>query len=190
MTSIELLKQDLDAELKLGTKMVVNWDMYIEIHKQEIIDAVGVGSQFDRDYLYGYHDKAEQYYQETFISKGSDDHISDISKMIVYTHDDVIKMMDTFHTSILNRDLCMAKLTPIELPQHPPVFSENGNELLFDEEGNLIKENQQKISDEEIEKEAIQIYSALEEEEFVAWKNGAKWYREQLRLKVDQNQKK
>jgi len=37
-----------------------------EMHKQEIIDAVGVGSQFDRDYLYGYHDKAEQYYQETF----------------------------------------------------------------------------------------------------------------------------
>ena len=66
MTSIELLKQDLDAELKLGTKMVVNWDMYIEMHKQEIIDAVGVGSQFDRGYLYGYHDKAEQYYQETF----------------------------------------------------------------------------------------------------------------------------
>jgi len=37
--------------------------------------------------------------------------------MTVYKHDDVIKMMDTFHTSILNRDLCMAKLTPIELPQ-------------------------------------------------------------------------
>ena len=35
-TSIELLKQDLDAELKLGTKMVVNWDMYIEMHKQEM----------------------------------------------------------------------------------------------------------------------------------------------------------
>ena len=36
MTSIELLKQDLDAELKLGTKMIVNWDMYIEMHKQEM----------------------------------------------------------------------------------------------------------------------------------------------------------
>jgi hypothetical protein len=43
------------------------------------------------------------------------DHISDIGKMVVYTHDDVIQMMDKFHTSILNRDLCMAKLTPIEV---------------------------------------------------------------------------
>ena len=36
------------------------------MHKEEIEDAVGVGSQFDRDYLYGYHDKAEQYYQQTY----------------------------------------------------------------------------------------------------------------------------
>lgn len=37
-----------------------------EMHKEEIKNAVGVGSQLDRDYLYGYHDKAEQYYNETF----------------------------------------------------------------------------------------------------------------------------
>jgi hypothetical protein len=63
MTSIELLKQDLDAELKLGTKMVVNWDMYIEMHKQEIIDAWedGIDSFSTRS--------AEQYYQETFKQK-------------------------------------------------------------------------------------------------------------------------
>lgn len=40
---------------------------------------------------------------------------------------------------------CLNKLIEIvgtiELFQHPPVFSENGNELLFDEEGNLIKED-------------------------------------------------
>lgn len=34
---------------------------------------------------------------------------------VVYTHKDVLNMMNTFHTSILNRDLCMAKLTPIIL---------------------------------------------------------------------------
>jgi hypothetical protein len=63
MTSIELLKQDLDAELKLGTKMVVNWDMYIEMHKQEIIDAWedGIDSFSTRS--------AEQYYNETFKQK-------------------------------------------------------------------------------------------------------------------------
>lgn len=36
--------------------------------------------------------------------------------LVIYTHDDVIKMMNTFHTSILNRDLCMTKLNPIQLP--------------------------------------------------------------------------
>ena len=39
---------------------------------------------------------------------------------------------------------CLKKLMEIvgtiELPQHPSVISENGNELLFDKEGNLIKE--------------------------------------------------
>lgn len=36
--------------------------------------------------------------------------------IIVYTHDDVLRMMGTFHTSQINIDLCMCKLTPIELP--------------------------------------------------------------------------
>ena len=35
--------------------------------------------------------------------------------MKVYTHEDVLAMMNTFHTSIINRDFCMAKLTPIEI---------------------------------------------------------------------------
>jgi hypothetical protein len=75
--------------------------------------------------------------------------------MIVYTHDDVIKMMDTFHTSILNRDLCMAKLTPIEFPK-------------------------QEIPDEEIEKQADIIDSGMHRMFFIA---GARWYREQLKQK-------
>jgi hypothetical protein len=80
MTSIELLKQDLDAELKLGTKMVVNWDMYIEMHKQEIIDArdnmqkscIELANKIN-PHLFEFNKKdGEQYYQETFGSKGSD----------------------------------------------------------------------------------------------------------------------
>jgi hypothetical protein len=66
MTSIEYLFN----ELWDTPKDKFEWNAILEqakqMHKQEIIDAVGVGSQFDRDYLYGYHDKAEQYYQETF----------------------------------------------------------------------------------------------------------------------------
>lgn len=48
-----------------------------QMHKQEIIDAIKVGSQFDRDYLYGYPYKAEQYYQETFVNEKSNDRIVD-----------------------------------------------------------------------------------------------------------------
>lgn len=42
--------------------------------------------------------------------------------LVIYTHDDVIKMMNTFHTSILNRDLCMAKLNPIQLPSDEEIL--------------------------------------------------------------------
>jgi len=78
-TSVEWLINELYVEMNLsGDGRVLDeiLEQAKEMHKQEIIDAVGVGSQFDRDYLYGYHDKAEQYYQETYVSKGSDDHIS------------------------------------------------------------------------------------------------------------------
>jgi len=64
MTSIEwLMERYLSQDHSLT---IVDFDKAKVMHKQEIIDAVGVGSQFNRDYLYGYHDKAEQYYQETF----------------------------------------------------------------------------------------------------------------------------
>jgi len=67
MTSIELLKQDLDAELKLGTKMVVNWDMYIEMHKQEIIDAFTAGEDnIDNDGCTIGRNGKETYYNEKF----------------------------------------------------------------------------------------------------------------------------
>jgi hypothetical protein len=44
--------------------------------------------------------------------------------MIIYTHEDVLKMMNTFHTSTINRDLCLAKLTPIRLPQEETLYTE------------------------------------------------------------------
>ncbi len=73
MTSIEWLIEQLKSiPLAKDKDEFTNGDIMDivnkakEMHRKEIIDAVGVGSQFDRDYLYGYHDKAEQYYQETF----------------------------------------------------------------------------------------------------------------------------
>ena len=65
-TAVELLKQDLDYEMKSGTKMVVNWDMYLEKEKEQIIDAYKEGC-FD-NILDEKTDKvrAEYYYNETF----------------------------------------------------------------------------------------------------------------------------
>lgn len=124
MNSIEWLLSELEKVNYHPTEAMI---MYAKkLHKQEIIDAYfgglngsindyseskQVGSEII-DIKYG--KGAEQYYQETFVSKGSDEilkdyHIVDTNKMI-------------------------------ELPKHPSVISENGNELLFDKEGNLIKE--------------------------------------------------
>jgi hypothetical protein len=71
-----------------------------------------------------------------------------------------------------------------QLPKHPSVISENGNELLFDKEGNLIKElPQQEISDEEIEKAAWKyVYdNKMDVNNIVHYIRACKWYREQLR---------
>jgi len=48
-TAIQLLREDIDTELKYGTKMVVNWDMYLETEKEQIKDA----------WLYGFKSSAE-----------------------------------------------------------------------------------------------------------------------------------
>ena len=65
MTSIELLKQDLDAELKLGTKMIVNWDMYIEMHKQEMTTNCSQQEISDEKIL----DAAEEH-SDSFLNRG------------------------------------------------------------------------------------------------------------------------
>jgi hypothetical protein len=50
------------------------------MHKQEILAAFTEGANDGYDGCYD--SNKEQYYQEKFVSKGSDDHISDISKMV------------------------------------------------------------------------------------------------------------
>jgi hypothetical protein len=35
-TAVQLLKESIDRELKLGTKMVVNWDMYLAMEKEQM----------------------------------------------------------------------------------------------------------------------------------------------------------
>ena len=84
MTSIEWLVKELfleDTIYRYNLKVI---QQAKEMHKQEIIDAWNGG-----DYAYFYSKETgrdfadgNDYYQETFVSKGSNDHISDISKMV------------------------------------------------------------------------------------------------------------
>jgi hypothetical protein len=84
MTAVECLKQDIDLELKHGTKMVVNWDMYLQMEKQQILDccitttqdvwisamgAFGQEINFCDEDLEEQKQEAEQYYKETFKQK-------------------------------------------------------------------------------------------------------------------------
>ena len=85
-TAVQLLKENLDEEIKLGTKMVVNWDMYLEIEKQHIITAFkqGLRSPYHQDSVLMAQEgqpqtKSEQYYSE--IAQRSDAFKAQMSMM-------------------------------------------------------------------------------------------------------------
>ena len=65
-TAIELLKQDIDSEIKLGTKLVVNWDMYLEIEKQQIKEAVLNQVTTHPRFRKIFEEQFEKYYNETY----------------------------------------------------------------------------------------------------------------------------
>ena len=78
MTSIEWLIEQIES-FGIDTKFINNGiEQAKEMHKQEIKKSYEDGKN-----LIQYKDEwGEKYYQETFVSKGSDDHISDVSKMV------------------------------------------------------------------------------------------------------------
>jgi len=67
-TAIQLLRESIDSEMKLGTKMVVNWGMYLEMEQDQIIDAHIEGQRlFDKHpHTQWTNDQAIQYYIETY----------------------------------------------------------------------------------------------------------------------------
>jgi len=78
MTSIEWLWEEIDnlipyQDINSAQQFNGLLEKAKEMHKQEIIEAYCNGND-----LIG----AEQYYQETFASKGSDEHIVDTNEMI------------------------------------------------------------------------------------------------------------
>jgi hypothetical protein len=83
MTSIEWLKEKYISQNCSLT--IIDFDIAKTMHKAEIIDAYGVGMNDGCSYMTDgktEFENREQYYQETFGSKESDDHIADISKMV------------------------------------------------------------------------------------------------------------
>ena len=70
-TAIQLLKENIDSEMKLGTKMVVNWDMYLAMEKEQIIDAyltpLSNEYWFQKDEIL--NQESEKYYNETYNDK-------------------------------------------------------------------------------------------------------------------------
>jgi hypothetical protein len=67
-TAIQLLKENIDSKMKLGTKMVVNWDMYLAMEKEQIIDAyltpLSNEYWFQKDEIL--NQESEKYYNEIY----------------------------------------------------------------------------------------------------------------------------
>jgi hypothetical protein len=74
-------------------------------------------------------------------------------------------------------------IIPQEEPKHPKVLSENGNELFFDEQGNLIKEEPKQETLEEAAERFAETYFNKDETSMrtstLSFKDGAKWQQEQ-----------
>ena len=88
MTSIEWLQSKLKIYgLSTAKKLEIHilFEQAKLLHKQEIIDAYNIGSYDMAEKEF----RPEQYYQETFVSKGSDDQVPEVRKMV---EDDVEKL--------------------------------------------------------------------------------------------------
>ena len=65
-TAVEFLVETL---AKNGILHSSDIEQAKEIEKQQVIDAFGIGCQVESTRLIGYHDMAEQYYNEQFKKK-------------------------------------------------------------------------------------------------------------------------
>ena len=153
MTSIEWLEKEIKKSIIPAQRDYFKWafEQAKLLHKKEIIDAHNKGFEKSAERWngeYGIKDfknlsdeiESDKYYQETFVSKGSDDHISDISKNVdvskqILTKKQVIEILndidyhydlkgdaDWLMNEIINR-LDNIKDTP-ELPKQETLYTE------------------------------------------------------------------
>jgi hypothetical protein len=78
-TAIQKAIEDINGYRSFGEQIDILFvcrlleKVYLEMEKQQIIDAFGVGCHLESKRLIGYHDVAEQHYNETYGSNGSDE---------------------------------------------------------------------------------------------------------------------
>jgi hypothetical protein len=137
-----------------------------EMHKKEIIDAFSAGEDnIDNDGCSIGRNAMETYYQETFVSKGSDDHISDTNEMVEVPKQ---KISDE---SWEGCDGCT---------EQDEVMYKNGYVKGYNA---AIAELPKEISDEEIEKAELEYYQSPvgNIDRAIGFRYAIKWYREQLK---------
>jgi hypothetical protein len=165
-----------------------------EMEKQMVTDAFKHGRL---PVLFG-ELTAEQYYNETYGSKGSDDHISDISKMVEVPKQETMYKEDTCkingNTYITNEEEIKKGDWFLEKAGRQYPIQWNGKEklnfhckkIILTTDQDLINDGvdklpQQEISDDEIEKVSNTLGDDYYASELIMWEKGAKWYREQLK---------
>ena len=113
MTSIEWLIKELYTEMNMSGDGRV-FDEILEeakeMHKQEIITAFDEGQEYEYQYHINNAPKfdSQTYYQETFVSKGSD-----FKQFSLYEHKDTITSADTqvsktFLESVPQQEICIS----------------------------------------------------------------------------------
>ena len=171
MTAVELLKRDLDSEMKSGTKMVVNWDMYLELER------IQHGKTWDialdkYEVRAGNYMRAYEDFDDYFVETYANNHIVDTNEMIDHIGDANEMVEDTFKVwECCGMEECECGLTP--------------DELIIKDMYNQITSFQTEISDEEIEKwvASTPYYGHCTTEYKEGLEDGIKWYREQLKKK-------
>jgi len=185
MTSIEWLQEQLNPDMRTMQGNIIQGllEEAKEMHKQEIIKFANdfwnwaKGGNFDIS-------DAEQYYNETYESKGSDEHIVDTNEMIsdeeIMIIPEAISILKIHQKWRLGADIVM--IEPKELTKAIDILI-NYHINIMNEQLSFKKE----ISDEEIH-EGIHNHCKIKHDRLCAEINamveGAKWYREQLKNKI------
>lgn len=153
-TAVQLLKEALDYEMKSGTKMVVNWDMYLEIEKEQMMDAHLKADVFPRKYEF------EQYYKETYGN-------NELGHSLNWSGE-----VAKGHTNTISYEQAIEIVK--DMNKQPMTFVPN--EISDEEIDNNIVKEYENVGDEKL-------FPNFTDKDIWGngFYEGAKWYREQLK---------